>query len=189
MDCDAISNGSGTIGWITMVAMDESAVQLTFRYSQDDYLRAARAHVSSRLRVWLDIVVASLAVIGAFYLWRFPDMRWMSITLLCALGIFVFVLVASYTIVPILTFRREPKFRDEYSLTFSPQGIHFKTAHIDSLLQWDLYSRALVDSKSFVLYYGERSFTIIPQRVFQNKAQQELFARLLAEHVPNITKL
>jgi len=32
-----------------------------------------------------------------------------------------------------LIFRREPKFRDDYLLSFSPEGIHFRTAHIEVL--------------------------------------------------------
>ena len=96
------------------------------------------------------------------------------------------MLIAAFAIIPHFYFRREPKFRDEYSLTFSPQGIHFRTAHIDSDLQWSMYSRALVDAHSFVLYYGSYSFSVIPNRVFQTVEQREVFERLLAQNVPQV---
>ena len=49
-----------------------STVNLSFRYSEIDYVRALRVHYASRLRLRLDIVVAIVLVgIGA-YLWRSP---------------------------------------------------------------------------------------------------------------------
>jgi len=101
-------------------------------------------------------------------------------------GLFALMLVAAFAVIPTIAFRREPKFRDDYTLTFSTQGIRFQTAHIDSNLQWSLYTRALVDAHSFVLYYGSQQFTVIPKRVFQDTAQREAFETLLAHNISNI---
>jgi hypothetical protein len=100
----------------------------------------------------------------------------------------VLVLIGAFMVLPRVLFAREAKFRDEYSLTFSPEGIHFQTEHIDSQLQWSLYTRALVDAHSFVLYYGSRSFTIIPKRVFRTAEQQAAFERMIAKKIPEISK-
>ena len=145
-----------------------------------------RAHYASRLRLWLDIAVLIVAGLGGVYLWRLPNVRWLSIAALSVSGIFALILLAAFVVIPPLVFRREPKFRDEYSLVFSEEGIRFNTAHIDSQLQWSMYSRALVDPHSYVLYYGTRSFTVIPKRVFQNAEQLKTFEQLLAQHVPKI---
>ena len=96
------------------------------------------------------------------------------------------MLVAAFIVIPSLAFRREPKFRDEYSLTFSHESIHFKTAHIDSVIQWSMYSRALIDAHSYVLYYGTGSISVIPKRAFRNVDQQMAFEQLLVQHVPKI---
>jgi hypothetical protein len=98
------------------------------------------------------------------------------------------MLVVAFTIIPRLTFRGEPKFRDEYSLVFSAEGIHFRTAHIDSQLQWSMYSRVLIDAYSYVLYYGSRQFTVIPKRVFQSFEQQQAFEQLITQHVSEIIR-
>ena len=95
---------------------------------------------------------------------------------------------AAFTVIPALAFRREPKFRDDYSLTFSSEGIHFRTAHVDSHLQWSMYSRALIDPHFYVLYYGSRQFIVIPKRVFQSIEQQQAFDQLLAQHVSHIVR-
>jgi hypothetical protein len=49
-----------------------------------------------------------------------------------------------------------------------------------------MYSRVLVDAHSYVLYYGTRSFTVIPKRVFQSADQKSAFDELLVQHVPKI---
>jgi len=147
--------------------------------------RCVRAHYASRLRLPLDLVATIvLAGIGV-YEWRSGSPVF-GIILLCISGAFAILLIAAFTVIPHYSFRRQPKFRDEYSLTFSPEGIHFRTAHIDSQLQWSLYSHALKDGHSFVLYYGSQQFTIIPRRVFENATQSETFERLLTQNVPKV---
>src|SRR5262245_57182689 len=165
-----------------------STINLSFRYAESDYVRALRAHYASHLRLRLDIVVTVvLAGIGA-YLWRSPSLHWLGLAFIVIAIAFTLVLIAAFTVIPSLAFRREPKFRDDYSLTFSPEGIHFRTAHIDSQLQWSMYSRALIDAHSYVLYYGSRRFTVIPKRVFQSVEQREAFEQLLSRHVSQIVR-
>lgn len=166
----------------------DSTVNLSFRYLESDFVRAMRAHYASRLRLRLDIVVTvATAAVGA-YLWHSPDSRWYGMAAVGVSAVFALMLVAAFVVIPSVVFRGNPKFRDDYSLTFSLEGIHFRTAHIDSQLQWNLYSRALVDAHSFVLYYGSRSFTVIPKRVFQSVEQQEAFEKLLVQNVPTIVR-
>ncbi|MGA7755994.1 MAG: YcxB family protein [Candidatus Sulfotelmatobacter sp.] len=164
--------------------MNNPALNLTFRYSESDYVRAMRAHYADYLRLRRDISVAVVVGIVRFWLWP-------SLSGKAFLGVsaaFILILLAAFFIMPRLAFRRELKFRDEYSLTFSQDGIHFRTAHIDSNLAWELYSRALVDAQSYVLYYGPRTFTVIPKRVFQNAEQQAAFDQLVTQHVPVIVR-
>jgi YcxB-like protein len=160
-------------------------VNLSFRYAEQDYVRAVRAHYASRLRLPLDIaVIVVVAVLGA-YEWRSGSDGW-GITLLCVSGIFTLMLVAAFAVIPAIAFRRQPKFRDDYSLSFSPQGIHFKTAHIDSDLKWSMYTSALVDAHSFILYYGSQQFTVIPKRVLQDVSQRQTFEQLLVQNVSKV---
>jgi YcxB-like protein len=162
----------------------DTTINLSFRYLESDYVRALRAHYASRLRLRVDAVVTLVLLGGGIYLWTLPSLRWLGLACVVLAVLFAAILIAAFTVIPVLVFRREPKFRDEHSLTFSPEGIHFRTVHIDSQLQWSLYSRALVDAHSYVLYYGSRQFTVIPKRVFQNAEQQQAFEQLLRQHIP-----
>ena len=151
-------------------------------------MHAMRSHYASRMRPRLDIFMAVVLAAGGAYLWRLPSSRWFGVFCVVASAAFVLFLFAAFVIIPPLAFRLEPKYRNAYSLTFSPEGINFGTANIDSQLQWQLYSRALVDAYSYLLYYGSRTFSVIPKRVFQNAEQQAAFERLLARHVPKIVR-
>jgi YcxB-like protein len=166
----------------------DSPIRVSFQYSEHDYVRAMRLHYASVLRLKLDIaVIVVVASLGVYEL-QTPDPRWYGIVSLSLSAVLALILVAAFWVIPVLAFRREPKFRDEYSLTFSPEGIHFHTAHIDSQIQWSLYSRALVDAYSYVLYYGTRSFSVVPTRVFENADQRAAFDRLLSEKIPKIIR-
>lgn len=165
-----------------------STVHLSFRYLESDYVQALRAHYVSRLRLRLDVVVVVALVGVGIFLWRSPSSHWLGVVCVSIAVLFSLMLVAAFLIIPPLAFRREPKFRDEYSLAFSQKGIHFRTVHIDSQLQWSMYSRALIDLHSYVLYYGTRQFTVIPKRVFQSTEQQQAFESLLTQHVSEIVR-
>jgi YcxB-like protein len=165
-----------------------STVHLSFRYLESDYARALRAHYTSRLRLRLDVVVVVVLIGIGIYLWRSPRSHWLGVACVSIAVLFSLMLIAAFTIIPSLAFRREPKFRDEYSLAFSPEGIHFLTTHIDSQLQWSIYSRALIDAHSYILYYGTQQFTVIPKRVFQSAEQQQAFESLLIQHVSKIVR-
>ncbi len=160
-------------------------VNLSFRYAEQDYVRAMRAHYASRLRLPFDIaVIVGVAIVGA-YEWR-SGAHGFGITLLCVSGILALMLVAAFAVIPTIAFRSQPKFRDDYSLSFSPQGIHFQTAHIDSDLKWGMYTSALVDTYSFILYYGSQQFTVVPKRVFQDVSQRQTFEQLLVQNVSKV---
>jgi len=165
-----------------------STVSLSFRYLESDYVRALRAHYASRLHLRVDVVVVIvLAGIGAC-LWRSPGDHWLGVGCVLVAALFALMLVAAFTVIPRIAFRLEPKFRDDYTLTFTQDGLHFRTVHIDSKLQWSMYPSALVDAHSYVLYYGSRHFTVIPKRAFQSTEDQQTFERMLAQHVPRVTR-
>jgi len=162
-------------------------VNLSFRYTEQDYVRAVRAHYATRLRLPLDITVTTAVALLGTYELRSGSHAF-GIAMLCLSGFFVLILVTAFAVIPRIWFRSQPKLRDEYSLRFSPNGIQFQTAHINSDLQWTMYTRALVDAYSFILYYGNQQFTVIPKRVFSDGAQRESFERLLAQNVSDIVK-
>jgi hypothetical protein len=89
------------------------------------------------------------------------------------------MIFATNYILPGIWFRQEPMLRDEYQLAFSEDGILFRTVQIDSQLQWSLYTRIVESDRFFLLYFGKRSFTIIPKRAFPSVEQADRFREML----------
>jgi hypothetical protein len=164
-----------------------STVDLYFRYLRSDYVRAVRANFGSRTRIWCDIIVSIIVAGLGVYLLKSQELR-TGIVFIGLAAVFVVVLIAGLTVIPTITFSHTPKFHDEYSLAFSQEGIHFRTSQIDSQLKWNTYLRVLIDAHSYLLYYGPRSFTIVPKRVFQSSDQQQAFEHLLAQNIPRIIR-
>ena len=165
--------------------MDER-IDLSFRYAKSDIVRAIRSHNASQMRPRLDVVLTAILAVAGAYFWNSSGWHWFGIFCAATSTAFFLILIAAFAIIPPLAFRLNPKYREDYSLTFSPEGIHFRTVHVDSQLQWNLYSRALIDGYSYLLYYGTRTFSVIPKRVFQSLEQQNAFELMIGQHVPKI---
>jgi hypothetical protein len=160
-------------------------VTLSFRYLEQDYVRALRTHYAAHLHPRLDILLAIALAGGGIFLWN-SERHWFAVTLVILSAILILMIVAAFTIVPLIVFRRQPKLHDEYSLDFSRDGIHFRTNNVESQLKRSLYSRALIDTHSYIIYYGKNQFTVIPKRVFQSGDQQHAFEQLLKDHISEI---
>lgn len=155
-------------------------IELSFRYSAADVSRAMRSHYASRLHPRRDIIIVLVCLIVAVALWRMA-LHGFALFLFGAAAVFLLILAAALVFVPLAAFQLQPKFRDKYALTFTAQGIHFRTEHIDSQIEWDLYTRAKIDPNSYLLYYGPESFTIIPKRVFAGPEQLKAFEELISQ--------
>ncbi len=83
-----------------------------------------------------------------------------------------------------IEFQRNQKFREEYHLTFSRENIHFKTASIDSTLQWTYYERLVESPDLFLLMYGKGLYTLIPKRCFHSNKEVNEFRALINQVIP-----
>lgn len=156
-------------------------ITITYRPTQADLIHAARAWEGEHWKLARYVVAGLLAACGVFALTRG---RWWG-------GVFlVFALAEAFNLLPaaviraILEFRMNPKFRDEYRLTLTPDALHFQTSTIDSTLKWTLYSRVIETRKAFVLVYGTGLYTVIPKRALtpeQTGPVRELLERVLLE--------
>ncbi len=168
--------------------LETQPLHLSFRYSESEYVQAIRSHFANRLRLKSDIaVILGLAIIAAYF-WNTGGMQ--TFVGVAGMGSLVLsaMLVGVFFVAPRRMFRRNPKLHDEYSLTFSDVGIRFHTAHIDSQLAWTLYTHVVVNANSYLLYYGESQFSVIPKRLLQSAEEQQQFEQFLARHIPKFTR-
>jgi YcxB-like protein len=160
-------------------------VNLSFRYSEGDFVRATRSSYASRMHPACGIVL--VVVIGALgiYLQRLHGWRSLGTVLVGAAEALVIVLWLIFVIIPRSSPRLDPRVRD-VSVTLSAEGVHFRTLDFDSQLKWSFFSRALVDAHSYILYHKSRPFTVIPKRVIESSEQQKAFEELLSHNVSKI---
>ena len=114
---------------------------------------------------------------------------WVIVALLGLLGVSLFhgVLIDR----PRRYFRGDPKFRDEYNLTFSDSGIEFRTANINASMAWGMYTRVIETDAFYLTVYGRdiHSVSILPKRAFVDSEQETAFRQLLRRHVDPSLKL
>ena len=118
-------------------------VELRYSLTEQEYLSAVRFYLmrSKRLMVrvivWLVLVLAGLFLLNVVIDFILPI--WFILALVVLIGVAFF---HGYLVdLPRRYFRSDPKFRQEYNLTFTDAGIEFKTQDINSSIAWSLYTR------------------------------------------------
>ena len=155
-------------------------VTLHFRYSEEEYAAAVRAYMLHTPEVLARLCVfAGLLAGGAFLMSLLADLD-LLFSLLLAAAVCAGIAGGTLYRFPRLRFRREPKFRDEYHLEFSEEGIHLVTDNVDSRLSWGLYTKASEHDKFYLLIYGSNyAMTVVPKRAFTSARQEASFRELL----------
>lgn len=166
-------------------SMTESApISISFINELNDHLAAQRLLYSQGFMAKLDKVVAVLLFGFGVYCVAFVGLRWWTIIWFPLAAAEWFDLLSLSKLRTKIDFQRNPKFREEYHLTFSRANIHFKTAAIDSTLQWTHYERVIENPNLFLLVYGKGLYTLIPKRCFGAEAEINRFRALLADKIP-----
>jgi hypothetical protein len=162
-------------------------IQLRFTHTEEEYLAAARLLLLKSKGVLPALfmayfLIASLLVL-LLILTGAALPLWFMTAIMGLLGVALWYrLFIDY---PRRHFRGDPKFRDEYLLTFSEEGVACKTSQIDSKLAWSLYTGALENEEMYVLLYGTGTnmITAVPKRAFRSRMQEEAFRDLLKRHI------
>ena len=170
---------------------NNESVHLRFHHTEKEYLEAVRLYfwhskeLSGRLIVSFVLFATGMLLLQSLVSVWLPLWATLAFIFLAGLGWF-----HGYVIdVPRRRFRGDPKFRDEYDLTFSDAGMEFKTAHVSASLQWSLYTRVIENDRFYIMVYGRdiHSLSILPKRVFRDKEQEVTFRKLLRRNLdPNL---
>lgn len=159
-------------------------IQLKFTHTEAEYLSATRLLLFgqkvllARMVIVLALVFFGIVMISFISDFEFP--LWAAVSL----GLLVDASFAYVGVVdaPRRVFRKDSKFRDEYALTFSEDGIALKTHQIDSKLAWSLYKQVLENKSLYVLVYdapGRMVMTVVPKRVFRHAGEESEFRELV----------
>ena len=168
-------------------------VQLNFRPDEKEFLEATRLYFRHTKELSLRLIVCGVLIAALFLL---LNLLLNSVMPLWTIGALIMVACTAlfYGLVidlPRRRFRGDPKFRDEYNLTFTDAGIDFKTVHMSSTVGWSFYSRVLENERLYVMVYGKNmhALSVIPKRAFRDSRQEATFRQLLRRHLDAGLKL
>lgn len=163
-------------------------IQLKFTHTEAEYLAATRLLLFGqkvlliRTALFLVLVIAGILMLSMIGDFALPLWAALLIGGVIAVGFAYMGLVDA----PRRYFRKDPKMRDEFLLTFSEEGVAVKTAQIDSKLAWSLYKGVLENTSLYVLMYNDPtriSITMVPKRVFRDAGEELEFRRLVHRQV------
>jgi YcxB-like protein len=162
---------------------ESNYISISFINKLKDHIEAQRVLYSKNVMAKLDKVVAVLLFGFGVYCVVFVGLRWWTIIWfpLAVAEWFDWLSLSRWR--TRIEFRRNPKFREKYHLTFSRENIHFKTASLDSILQWTHYERVIESPDLFLLMYGKGLYTLIPKRCFNSNEEMNAFRTLLSQTI------
>ena len=173
--------------------MNES-VQISFRHTETEYLAATRFYflhsteLMTRLIVFFVLLAVGFVVLLPLLLgYSLPLL--ISIIFIGAIGAGSFQRVVHD--LPRRHFRGDPKFRDEYHLTFSDAGIQFQTLNMSSMIAWNFYTGLIENDQFYLMKYGNNnhSVSIVPKRAFKDSGQETTFRQILRRNLDPKLKL
>jgi len=162
-------------------------ISVSFINELKDHIEAQRVLYSEGVMVKLDKVVAALIFGFGVYCVAFVGFRWWTVIWFPVAVAEWFNLLSLSRWRTKIEFQRNPKYREEYHLTFSHENLHFKTASLDSTLQWTHYERFIESPTLFLLMYGKGLYTLIPKRCFRSNEEIDIFRALLNETIPQLS--
>lgn len=154
-------------------------VDIRFQYTKEEYVKAVRKYllVTDTIKK-LDLILAIIGVPCTLVYFFLSSFNWFSILLLVCAVLFAGFIGFQYLYVPAMTFEKTPKFKEEYHLTFTPEGILFETASVSSELKWDAYTIFWESEDCYYLVQEKHIYTILPKRVFSGDAEKLAFERM-----------
>jgi hypothetical protein len=158
-------------------------VTLTFTHSEKEYVAATRLFYArvyhTRFRIVVSSIVLSLSLI---LVGMNLEVIFGSVIALAGLVFLLFNFYAHF-VTPRQYFQHNAKFREEFNLRFSEEGLLFHSKDAESRLAWSFYSKVWETPQFYFLRYDNYFFTLIPKRVFTTEVQEAAFRDLLKRKI------
>jgi len=156
------------------------SIKIKYTANLQEQIKARKLYYKHSFWSYFDKIIALLSIgFGCFLiaLWGFS--WWLIIFFI--IGVFEFFNVLSLdSFIVKFQFKRLPvKFKEEQLVEFNEDVIIYKTAQIDSKLNWSLYYKVIETDEFFMLVYGKNMYSVIPKRAFKNDKEIDQFKQLI----------
>jgi hypothetical protein len=153
------------------------AIRISYQPRLADVLHGARLAEGEAWKTMSRVAAILLVLLGGvFVYWGFPG--WAGVWFAVAIAEW-FNLLPLSVVVAYFEFRRNPKYRQRYELTLSPEALYVTTDTVSSIIKWDHFSHLWDTSKAFVLCSGVGIPAVIPKAAFTNAVDLEAARTLL----------
>ena len=158
-------------------------VTLTFTHSEKEFVAATRLFYARLYHTRFRIVFSSIVLCFGLIL-ILLNLGFILGSVAAVTGLVLLVLnFYAHFVMPRQYFQRNAKFREQYNLRFSEDGLLFRSKDVESKLEWRFYSKVWETPRFYFLRYDKDFFTLIPKRVFTSKGQESAFRDLLKRKI------
>jgi hypothetical protein len=151
-------------------------------------MRAAQRYYQTTFFYIGDKIVGILLLLYGVYSMVTAGVHWLAILFIALAPCEWFNLLSTHRLKAYLGSKWNPKFREQFEVTFTQQGIHFSTPTIDSHIDWTFYHYVLEDDQLFLLVYGKWMYSVIPKRAFANASERDAFRDLMRQMIVPLAK-
>jgi hypothetical protein len=170
-------------------SLDFVPMKIVYRISEQDYMDACDLfrdnekpwyrRLSRRLMPWVGaFVLAMLALYVIIVPQRDPGFVFIS----CVVGFFLLYCGFALRRYFRKAYRKDHRFKNDFSAEVSEQGVHIVTSFSDSQMKWNSFVRFLESETIFMVFIAEWMFRIFPKRSFA-PGQADEFRTLLQRHL------
>jgi hypothetical protein len=157
----------------------QGPVEVTFAYTEDEYISAARLFSTRRRHPGFERALAlGFAAAVALLLALAGD----PFVACVVVGSLLLSAAAGYygeRVRPRRAFRRDPKFRDPYSVRFAEEGIGVRSKDFEARFDWDYYPK-VVETPDFLYFvYADEMFFLVPKRALRERGQEAALGEML----------
>ena len=159
-------------------------IVITYEYSRNEFVKATQQYLlaNGTIRKYDPAIVVVFLLFSVCFRFFFD---------LTTLGVILFVITLLfsafagllYFYMPVLLYKRNPKYHEAYTLAFSKDSINFKTPSIDSVIQWSAYAELWESEDFYFLIQAPRAYSVIPKRTFKDAADQQVFEEMAALNI------
>jgi len=158
----------------------EQPIELRYRLSFEQFMAACNKHwEATRVGSRVNLAIGSIGLLlGAFLLLGQQQIFWGGVVCIGVSCVLILLIPMRY-----FNYRRfyyqTSKYANEIELTLTTDQMRFKTAGVESKLDWSFYSRYLETPDAVLLYYHKRMFSILPKSAFSSDQELGRFMRFV----------
>lgn len=161
-----------------------SIMPLRFHYDKTEVINALRFHFMSRGEIKVFQVALMILIVSAF-IGYWMDLINLQVVVWLFL-LFIVLILIFWFILPHSVYKKARTFREpEIHLDCDEQSLSIGTQSGNHSIPWNRFERIVETKDFFYLYQNNKTFFLVPAKVFKDESERKEFSDLLRRHFRN----